>query len=208
MTLNSAAIQNDKLIFRTDWFSYRQPIWEKLFHESGPLETVLEVGCFEGRATCYFLQHLMASTGKMYCLDSWESAAVDWIDRTHIDLSVEDLFRRNIEIACQPEQYIEVLKGKSFKSLARLITEDKLNYFQVVYIDGSHTAPDVLTDACMAWPLLQPGGLMIFDDYHWELQLAIEDRPKLAIDAFTALFNSRIKTIFVGGQYIFQKIAA
>ena len=34
---------------------------------------------------------------------------------------------------------------------------------QVVYIDGSHDASDVLTDAVMAWKLLAQGGIMILD---------------------------------------------
>ena len=34
---------------------------------------------------------------------------------------------------------------------------------QIVYIDGSHEAPDVLTDAVMAWKLLVEGGIMILD---------------------------------------------
>lgn len=40
--------------------------------------------------------------------------------------------------------------------------------FDLVYIDGSHMRVDVLVDAVLAWPLLQPGGLMVFDDYEWD----------------------------------------
>ena len=34
---------------------------------------------------------------------------------------------------------------------------------QVIYIDGSHLAQDVLTDAVMAWKLLKTTGIMILD---------------------------------------------
>ncbi len=34
---------------------------------------------------------------------------------------------------------------------------------QIIYIDGSHCPPDVLTDAVMAWKLLTDGGIMILD---------------------------------------------
>lgn len=34
---------------------------------------------------------------------------------------------------------------------------------QVVYIDGSHAAKDVIADAVLAWALLRPGGVLIFD---------------------------------------------
>ncbi len=39
--------------------------------------------------------------------------------------------------------------------------------FDVVYVDASHMAGDVLSDAVLAWKLLAPGGIMIFDDYAW-----------------------------------------
>ena len=37
--------------------------------------------------------------------------------------------------------------------------------FDLVYIDASHEAADVLADAVLAWPLLKPGGFLGFDDY-------------------------------------------
>ena len=41
--------------------------------------------------------------------------------------------------------------------------------FDLVYIDGSHSAKDVLLDSLLAWRLLRPGGAMIWDDYEWAL---------------------------------------
>lgn len=35
----------------------------------------------------------------------------------------------------------------------------------LLYIDGSHFAHDVMADWCYAWPLLKRGSLVIFDDY-------------------------------------------
>ena len=32
-----------------------------------------------------------------------------------------------------------------------------------MYIDGSHAARDVISDAVLAWALLRPGGVLIFD---------------------------------------------
>ena len=39
----------------------------------------------------------------------------------------------------------------------------------------------MLTDAVLAWDLLRPGGVIIFDDYLWELEKPRTQRPKLAI---------------------------
>ena len=40
-----------------------------------------------------------------------------------------------------------------------------INNFDLIYIDASHYAPDVLSDAVLAFKLLKPGGILIFDDY-------------------------------------------
>jgi hypothetical protein len=36
-----------------------------------------------------------------------------------------------------------------------------------LYIDGWHSAFGALADGVMSWPLLNVGGVMIFDDYLW-----------------------------------------
>ena len=35
----------------------------------------------------------------------------------------------------------------------------------ILYIDGQHEAPYVLLDFVLAWPFLNVGGLVVFDDY-------------------------------------------
>jgi hypothetical protein len=40
-----------------------------------------------------------------------------------------------------------------------------LNFYDFVYIDGSHLASDVLEDAVLSWAVVQVGDMIIFDDY-------------------------------------------
>ena len=79
------------------------------------------------------------------------------------------------------------------------------NLYDFIYIDGSHIAKDVLTDACMAWPLLKPKGLMVFDDYLWGDPRDILHRPKPAIDAFCNLFAEEAEIVHVGYQLVVRK---
>ena len=51
---------------------------------------------------------------------------------------------------------------------------------------------EVYADAALTWPLMAPGGLVIFDDYQWNEMPEPLDNPKPGIDAF-------LKTI--EGQY-------
>lgn len=77
--------------------------------------------------------------------------------------------------------------------------------YDFIYIDGSHTAPDVLTDACMAWPLLKRSSILVFDDYLWGPPRDVLHRPKLAIDAFVNIFAEQIDIIHSGYQFVVRK---
>ena len=57
------------------------------------------------------------------------------------------------------------LRGRSQQVLPYLAGES----FDFVYVDGSHLVLDVLQDAAMCWPLIRPGGTLVFDDYEHPL---------------------------------------
>jgi predicted O-methyltransferase YrrM len=92
-----------------------------------------------------------------------------------------------------------VHKGLSELILARLLTEGKAGYFDFVYVDGSHQAPDVICDAILGFKLLRVGGVMAFDDYLWaeNLPTGIDPIrcPKPAIDAFTNLYCRKVRIL-------------
>jgi predicted O-methyltransferase YrrM len=77
--------------------------------------------------------------------------------------------------------------------------------FDLVLIDGSHEAPDVLMDATLAWPLLKAGGLLGFDDYQWQGSAEQEHCPALAIDAFRSVMRGRYDEIHRGVQIWLSK---
>ena len=106
-------------------------------------------------------------------------------------------------------QQLIVLKRRSIDGFANLIHLGHGGTFDFIYIDGGHTAPEVISEGCMAWELLKPGGVLVFDDYLFAMDqvFAFEMKPKFAIDTFAALFNQKIRTIGVGMQYVIQKLA-
>jgi predicted O-methyltransferase YrrM len=79
------------------------------------------------------------------------------------------------------------------------------NLYDFIYIDGSHIAKDVLTDACMAWPLLKQGGLLVFDDYLWGESRDILHRPRFAVDVFTNIFAESLDIVHIGHQFVVRK---
>jgi hypothetical protein len=97
---------------------------------------------------------------------------------------------------------VRLLVGTSVEHLPQLILASER--FDLIYIDGSHTILDVLSDAALAWKLLAPGGLMVFDDY-WERRPEIGCRPKLAVDAFVGAMGHEIEVVDVAGQVFLKR---
>jgi predicted O-methyltransferase YrrM len=168
-----------------------------LFNNLPRKKKFLEIGSFEGRSTCWFLSQLDPD-GMIVCIDTWAGSE----EHAGMDLNgLYERFSKNVEEARGKLQKIVPIKGKS---------EDCLNTlnmtFDMVYVDGSHQAPDVLTDACMAFPMLNKGGVMVFDDYLWGKELGTLHNPKIAVDAFVNIFAEKCQLVGIGYQLAIQKI--
>ena len=190
--------------FTKDWFKKVPQIWNQLIPQlSGTAggRNFLEIGSFEGRSTVWIMENMASKGDVILCIDTWEGG------EEHGDLdmgSVSERFKINVHSAQNKTGVnVEVCVAKSVTGLAEAITKGRR--FDFIYIDGSHTAPDVLTDACMAWPLLKDGGLMVFDDYMWGNPRDALHRPKIAIDAFTNIFGERAEIIHIGYQLAVRK---
>jgi predicted O-methyltransferase YrrM len=193
--------------FTKDWFNWAPAVWEQLIpllSGEPSLRTFLEIGSFEGRSSVWIMENMMTDGDHLICVDTWEGGEEHKADGEDMG-SVEARFDHNMKVAQGkfPERNFETIKDFSYGALASLVrsTYD----FDFIYIDGSHTAPDVLTDACLAWPLLKPKGMMVFDDYMWGEPRDILHRPKPAIDAFCNIFAEQAEIVHVGYQLVVRK---
>jgi predicted O-methyltransferase YrrM len=191
--------------FTQDWFSWAPPVWTQLIPllpgEPGKRE-FLEIGSFEGRSAVWIIENMMAEHDSLTCVDTWEGGE----EHGNGEMGgAWERFCHNTALAFErvPNRYYSHYKGESLLYLAQAINEG--SEFDFIYIDGSHVAKDVLTDACMAWTLLRPQGIMVFDDYLWGKPRDILHRPKMAIDAFANLFAEEIDVIHSGYQFIVRK---
>ena len=83
---------------------------------------------------------------------------------------VEKRFFNNTRLAMAGVDHkVELIvhKGASDLELSKLLASGKAGYFDFIYIDGSHQAPDVLLDALLGFKLLRTNGVIAFDDYVW-----------------------------------------
>ena len=178
--------------FSTHWHERHVPVWTEMLAQLKGLPHLhfLEVGCFEGRSTCWLLEHILThSTSKITCVDPLYDE-LNFIDpstkrRVHV-FDLYDRFTRNIEQSGRKES-VHLIREQSQIALRKL----PFRSFDCVYIDGDHHPKEVFIDIALSWGLLKIGGMLILDDYkadalHGE---AADVSPREAIDAFMNCFQ-------------------
>lgn len=169
---------------------------------------MLEVGSFEGRSAIWLLENILTHpTSHLTCIDKFEmdNESRENCERMKqnipYDLDIEGNFDANM-LASGASKRVTKLKGVSTEMLRGL----PLNSFDLIYIDGSHTTRNVLTDAVLCWDLLKLNGMLIFDDYRWNpfTEDALK-APKKAIDAFMECFDGEYALVLMDYQVILRK---
>jgi predicted O-methyltransferase YrrM len=187
----------DAYEFTEDWFSHVAPTWRPLLEGINPSK-ILEIGSYEGRSTCFLIEAVGARRGyDIYCVDPWTRSASHNVP---MDL-VEKRFDANVALAAARtanKGRVTKMKGSSIDLLPAMLPGHK-GTFDLVYVDGSHEAHDVLLDAVLGFHLCRPGGLLIFDDYLWSPDYQTRDNPlktpKPAIDAFVNTFRRQLRIV-------------
>lgn len=181
--------------FTHDWFSNNIPNFQTCMAALPQQNMFLEIGAFEGRATCWMLEN--TDVGSIICIDPYIGSAFD----PSIDMKeVEKRFWRNVQEAQKSTQVVSAFKDVSYKALAEMIGYKYA--FDFIYVDGSHDPYDTLVDACMAWGLLKQGGVMLFDDYMYP-----HEDTQAGIDAFiNTLPHDKFKVLFTNYQLAVQKL--
>jgi predicted O-methyltransferase YrrM len=186
--------------FTQDWFTAHVEQLESLLEPlEGAAARILEIGSFEGLSTCYLLWRLADS--RLTCIDTFEgSPGLPSGERD----GIEAAFDRNVALV--DASRVRKLVGDSRRVLLDLAEEGAR--FDLVYVDGSHRGLDVLVDAALSWPLVEAGGVVVFDDYRWAL-LGHDPllRPGPAIDAFVDLVGPHGEVLMRERQVGLRKLS-
>lgn len=184
--------------FRDKWFSERN--WPELLAEfrGRPVVQALEIGSYEGQSATWLLENILTGEGSFIsCVDVFESPG------GRIRPDYEEVFDLNMR------QYLD--EERAFKHKGRsqeLLREFAFENYQLIYVDGSHFAADVLEDAVLCWRLLTVGGVLIFDDYDWGgTDMKSAEIPKTGIDGFLAAYQGLYNTLHREYQVAIRKIA-
>jgi len=190
-------------LFSNDWFNDAvKSVWRELLAQLAP-SRVLEIGSFEGASACFLIQQIAAARPlELHCVDTWQGGREHQPGSTAAaDMKqVEARFQANVSTAVRSSRFpvkVEVHRAPSVEVLPKLLCDQGAGRFDMVYVDGSHQASDVLWDAVLAFRLLRVGGVIVFDDYLWS-DGAPHDvlmAPKIAIDAFTTVYASKVRIL-------------
>lgn len=181
--------------FTTDWFTWNVPIWEKALapYRGRPALRYLEIGTYEGRSLLWMLENVLTDPGaRATAIDLFEGRpGEDYGSRFEANL-------RKSGAAAK----VTVIKGYSQVELRKL----PLASYDVIYVDGSHMAADVLEDAVLCWRLLAPGALLIFDDYAWRAGSPNPTEwPGPGLSVFQTFYGQHLDPVHVGYQLILRR---
>jgi predicted O-methyltransferase YrrM len=130
--------------------------------------TIVEIGVFGGKSLvpmAYALQQ--NQKGKIYGIDPWESAqsvvGMDGINKdywSHVDHEaiLQGLVQRIRQFNLEP--YIQLIRMTSEAAPA-------ISSIDVLHVDGNHADQTSYLDVTKWVPLVNKGGLVIFDDMTW-----------------------------------------
>ncbi|MCI0612578.1 class I SAM-dependent methyltransferase, partial [bacterium] len=194
--------------FTEDWFSGNIPVWERVLarFEGKPVAGI-EIGCYEGRATCWLLENILTNpNSSITCVDTFKGSPEHELMETQLE-GMRDRFQHNIKLRPVESGRVYIIPEESAYALRRLRKE---NQFDFAYIDGSHHAADVFQDIALLWPLMKLGSIIIFDDYLWCLEREFDpafycDLPRPAIDAFLRCFSDQVEVLERGYQIMVSK---
>lgn len=191
--------------FTQDWFSRNIYIWEKYLNKliNIPGIKMLEIGSWEGRSTCWLLENILTHVdATITCIDTFEGSLEHKNYNQQYIKSIEERFKFNITITGASEK-VQKIVGSSKDVLRTLPMQN----YDILYIDGSHLASDVLEDAVISWGLVKVGGIIIFDDYDFIFADNPAENTKVGIDAFMTTYSQKINLVHQGYQVIVEKTA-
>ncbi|HEY8944041.1 MAG TPA: class I SAM-dependent methyltransferase [Polyangiaceae bacterium] len=182
-----------------DWFTPNVPIWREVLgpFRNRPDVRCLEIGSFEGLSACWLLEHILVhETSRIVCIDPFDAPG---------QLQAERCFDHNVRESGAAHKLTK-LKGYSHQVLPLLAGP----LFDIAYIDGSHDPGDTLRDALLVWPLVRPGGVILFDDYAigsaYPRELVDSVDPKPGIDAFLDFISGKYRILSNAWQLIISKV--
>lgn len=146
------------------------PIFEELIEENRP-QIVVDVGVWKGLSTTTLAQSLKSRgiDGCVISIDTFLGSPEHWdhnrdlFKRSHGYPDLYEQFMGNV-FHSELSDYVIPMPQLSHVA-ASLLKKFGINA-SLIHIDAAHEYEEVLRDAIAFWEILEPGGIMVGDDYH------------------------------------------
>jgi hypothetical protein len=161
---------------------------------------VLEIGTYTGMSLIELMKCIPGSTGT--AIDPWVKYDENGLLQKMGDLKVEESFYHNVEVAKLTER-VKVRKGESSNILIEMIKNGEM--FDFIYVDGSHLMLDCHVDLILSFQVLEKGGMMVIDDYLYNLDKPLES-PFEGVNRFLIKMNGRYQVLNKGYRVFLSKI--
>lgn len=184
--------------FSNDWFTNNIPNWLYVFEkiESNKINYILEIGSYEGMSSKFLLNYF--DNAQIDCVETFTGSD----EHSNIDfLKVESNFKFNLNN--HQERY------RLFKMNSKNFFNNKLfrkQFYDLIYIDGSHYKDDVYDDAVNSFEILNKNGIIIFDDFLRKYYVDSDKNVIGAVFKFIEKYSNKIEIIFIGYQIFIKKI--
>lgn len=186
--------------FGTDWVTGKEPLWLGLLgHLRGRPARGLEVGVYEGRSSQWWLLHILDHLdSRLVAVDPWAAKSAE----NRARLALDPRHGHRFEFHAAPGQ----------RALAAMLGAG-VPHFDFAYVDGGKEAARVLEQSVLAWQLLAPGGICLWDDYGWTWKEGCgspkpTEPPAKAINAFLDVYEPEAEVLHRGWQVAARKRVA
>ena len=193
--IENAIYQNFKSInYNEKWFCNNLNYLNVNFRTVKNVKKILEIGSYEGRSAIFFLKNF--SNSNISCVDTWSGSD----EHNNVNF---DLVEKNFDLNTSFYQSNDILIKHKMTSNEFFKKNDK--YFDLIYVDGDHSADQVKIDLNNSWNVLKNGGFLVLDDYMWWYYKDLKKNPSTPINNFIKENISNISKLTVWHQLIIQK---
>jgi len=181
-----------------NWFKTVQHNFENHLHDYANLPDVqvLQIGAYTGDATVWLTDQILTADGSLLTdVDTWQGSD----ERLHDDINFNEVF----------DIYLSRIQGRNVMAY-RLPSDEyfirmrPVDRFDVIYVDGAHTAEQVFRDGVNSHIALKQGGILVFDDWG-RLLNEKGNNPSDGINKFYDLYNGQYDIIEVNWQVWMKK---
>ena len=166
----------------------------QIFHDIGMPKIMVEIGVYHGNTVVPVLNYVAPHVPDFQYIgiDPYTASEDLDDDLDQIHAKMTEHVRKNVY-----SHQFELIRQKSFDGLLELHRRRLVP--DLIYIDGDHTAPTVLSDLVLSFELLRPGGMILCDDcpdWAWADEHGNRDpskSPRMAVETFAMCNWNRIQ---------------